>query len=739
MKIIPTSSRDQVLGVMVDGRELKIAHLAKQGAEIAILNLETVSLHHRLGKIKTPATLTSNPAEEAGKDIFGFEEAAQKTEAMFESPTEEGDVSSLLINAFGKYLEQRIPLAVNVPEGQATYYSFESNFGLKGKKLRQRLREEISPLAGGSLDRAMLDCFQSASGALNAVVSEGSIPFIDELMEVRNFLPTPPVIRSVSANEIALVNLTRMSLELKPDEITALIYVGSDFSRIIMLRGDQPISFLQTIREGYQTPQICQTLFSKILLEQEEAGLSEVHQIALTGEVGVPHAHDFFTKQFPEARVHLVTPGILNTQLITAEQIAIFPNYAIPVALAWEVLDRKDPRFIRMDLVPQSLREGQRSFKVAWHGFALLGAIFGLMLLLSYQGLSRWSHIRSLDKSISRHQKEIELLQPDLTYIGQLQAQISDYSQNLNFMDSLIVDPGKWSRLFGKLMHDFKSVNQIWIENIKSDSGGFTMVGKTLFRNRVPKLADCLPRTDLKRVTRVISENGEVTYEYELTAGIPAPDTTRSISPFPPGTDRVNTAGGGIAEETASILLEPQTQPIPGMAASQLPSAESAPASNSGKAAETAPASEISAEPEAAPNPAVTAETPGLASGAKKIYTDGIDLVHAGDIAGAKKAFSSLLERYPDVRQAAAARYWLGECRYAEGNYASAIEDFAASLDYETNTKREAALLMLGLTYLKLGQDDKAKAQFEALLEEFPNGEYTQKARGFVQHLSTQG
>ncbi len=739
MKIIPTSSRDQVLGVMVDGRELKIAHLARQGAEIAILNLETVSLHHRLGKIKTAAALASNPAEEAGKDIFGFEEAAQRSEEMFESPTEEGDVSSLLINAFGKYLEKRMPLAVNVPEGQATYYSFESNFGLKGKKLRKRLRDEISPLAGGSLDMAMLDYFQSASAALNTVVSEGSIPLIDELLELRNFLPAPPVIRSVSANEIALVNLTRVSLELKPDEITALIYIGSDFSRVIMLRGDQPISFLQTIREGYQTPQICQTLFSKILLEQEEAGLSEVHQIALTGEVGVPHAHDFFTKQFPEARVHLVTPGILNTQLITAEQIAIFPNYAIPVALAWEVLDRKDPRFIRMDLLPPSIREGQKSFKVAWHGFALLGAIFGLMLLLSYQGLGRWSHIRALEKSVVRQQQTLESLQPDLLYIGQIQSQVSDYQKNLTFMDSLIVDPGKWSRLFSKLAQDFKSVNEIWIDNITSEPAGFTMIGKALIRDRIPKLSDCLPNTSLKRVTRVISEKGEITYEYELTAGIPAPDTTRSTNPFPPGTDRVNTPGGGIAGETASILVEPQTEPIPPLPASPPPSVASAPASNPSEAVATAQAPEINTEPEATAKPAATSELPRPMSGARKIYTDGIDLVYAGDLAGAMKAFSSLLEQFPDARQAAAARYWLGECRYAEGDFAAAVQDFAASLDYEINTKREAALLMLGLTYLKLGQDDKAKTQFEALLEEFPNGEYTQKARGFVQHLSTQG
>jgi len=302
MKILPLSSRDQVLGVMVDGREIRIAQLARQGSEIAILNLETVSLHHRLGKIKTPAAVATAGSEDSGKDIFGFEDTAQRSDEMYDSPTEEGDVSALLINVFSKYLESRMPLAVNIPEGQATYYNFESDFGLKGKKLQKRLHDEISPLAGGTLDMAMLDYFQSAGGALTTVVSEGNIPLLDELLELKTFLPSAPIIRRVNANEIALVNLTRLSLDLKSEEITAVVYIGNDFSRVIMLRGEQPISFLQTIREGYQTPHICQTLFSKILLEQEEAGLAEVHQIVLTGEIGIPRAHDFFSKQLRPAR-----------------------------------------------------------------------------------------------------------------------------------------------------------------------------------------------------------------------------------------------------------------------------------------------------------------------------------------------------------------------------------------------------------------------------------------------------
>ncbi|RJQ47847.1 MAG: hypothetical protein C4534_00475, partial [Gaiellales bacterium] len=272
-----------MLGVMVDGRDLRLAHLGWHGGEIVIHSLESVTLAHRLGRIKPVKTPLTTAPEPENKDVFGLEDPGLPPADEFgETETEEVDLSGALINVFSKYPLNKVRLAVNVPEGQTTFFNFENDFNLKGAKLLKRLREEISPLVGGSLDSAILDHFRSKSGEVTAVVCEGNIPLIDELLEIKNFLPGgAPLYGLVGSNELALVNLVRANYDLPAEEITAVVYLGCDFSRVIILKGDHPLSFVQTIREGYTSPQVCHTLFSKILLEQEEAGLPEINRILL--------------------------------------------------------------------------------------------------------------------------------------------------------------------------------------------------------------------------------------------------------------------------------------------------------------------------------------------------------------------------------------------------------------------------------------------------------------------------
>jgi Tfp pilus assembly PilM family ATPase len=337
MKLPGKSSKKQVLGVAVDGTDLRIAQLGWENGEIAIYALETVALPARLGKISSVGGGVL--LEEKAGDVFGFDEEEPETDPMDLNVEEEetGDLSNTLMNVFSKYPLRRNRIAVNIPEGQATYYSFESDFGLKGKKLLKRLNEEISPLTGGTMDSATIDYFRTEEGGLTVVVSEGQIPLIEQLLDIRNYLAGGmPYFCSVNSNEIALINLVRRALDPPEDKIVALVYIGCDFSRVIILRGGEPLSFIQAIREGYQSPQVCQTLFSKILLEQEEAGIPDIDQIVLTGEIGMTRALDFFQKQFPDAEVKPMTPGPLDTSLLKNEELAVFSNFAIPVSLAWK-------------------------------------------------------------------------------------------------------------------------------------------------------------------------------------------------------------------------------------------------------------------------------------------------------------------------------------------------------------------------------------------------------------------
>jgi len=809
MKIPGKPAAKQVLGVMADGTELRIANLGIEKGEVAIYSLETISLPARLGKLRT-ATAAQPAAVDADEtDIFGFEEG----EGVEEADSKEGeqgehegaDLSSTLINVFAKFPLKKTKLAVNIPEGQATYYSFESDFGLKAKKLQKRLREEIGPLAGGTLDSAIIDHFKTESKGLMVVVSEGNIPLIEELIDIKNFLAGGvPYFCQVSSNEISLVNLVRATMDPQPDQITAIVYIGNEFSRVIILKGDEPISFIQAIREGYNSPQVCQTLFSKILLEQEEAGIPEIDQIVLTGEIGITRAHQFFSKQFPDADVKPITPGPLDTSLLKNEEIAIFSNYAIPVAMAWEALQKRNPRWLKLDLMPHAVKEAQKPFKVAWHGFAMLGIIFFFMALLTYQGFNRLNSIRSLEESIALKQSSIASLEPELVKIGQLQRQININKGNLEFLDALIEDPEKWSRLFAKLSEDFQKVNRIWIDHIQSTPYGFTMVGKALARDRVPLLAAGFQGVNLKRVTRVISEQGNVIYEFEIDAEIPPPLEPEPAEHEPVSTDRIATPGGSIAANSKSpsgtggsfAARLPEEKKVP-------PSVKTTPKESNKSLPETPEknvdqkigpmAKKVEKEepifakmnkPESnavgiekqqpdlvdtkkrVPVTAqVKSEKPQIAevkktknttveqkekrasaeqaiSISKKDqtpidhYKQGLNLIHKRDIKGAMAEFQTLLNENPDIAKAAAAHYWVGECHYALKNYEEAAREFEVSLDYANNPKRQAGMMMLGMSYLKLGQKEKAGEQFEAILKAFPNGEFAKTAKRKLAELT---
>lgn len=747
---------------MVDGTDLKIAHLGWEKNEITIYSLESVSLPVRLGKYR-PQNYNQNVAayDSLQGDVFGLESGEPDQPVIIEENSENApaDASGTLVNVFTRYPLRKTSLAVNIPEGQATYYNFESNFDLKGKKLDKRLREEIAPISGGTMDSALLDSFPTEAGGLMVVMAEGNIPIIDELRDIKNFLPGGiPHYSLVSSNEIAIVNLVRSTLDPPSDQITAVVYIGCDFSRVIIMRGCEPISFVQSIREGYSSPQVCHTIFSKILLEQEEAGIPDINKIVLAGEIGMTRAFEFFSRQFPDAEVGPITSGPLNTNLLKSEEIAIFSNYAIPVSMAWEALDRKNQSFLRTDLMPVSVRDSQKAFKVAWHGFALLGVVFCGMVLLSYQGISRYNNIKSLQHSIQTKRANNEALQPDLALVNQFQTQIATAKTNLDFMDSVIVDPDKWSRLFSNLTENFKNVKKIWIDRVQSTPEGFTMIGRSLSRDRIPQLAGNLPGVFLQRVTRVISEAGEVVYEFELTAQIPEPikenepelpnnpaleesapiDNSTSL-PIADGasaepSEQVNSAAMGPMLPSTQADVKPEELSAPVEPVKVTPPVEKA----KPKTADEKPAAKLQTDntqkPGAPPAASNNSAVSNASSASEDLYQNGIRLIKESKKREALAEFGLLVDKFHDAPEAPAANYWVGECYYALEKYSEAAAAFEASLTYKKNTKAEAALLMLGSSYDKLGQTDKARQQYEALLQRFPNGQYVSAAQNKLDH-----
>jgi TolA-binding protein len=73
--------------------------------------------------------------------------------------------------------------------------------------------------------------------------------------------------------------------------------------------------------------------------------------------------------------------------------------------------------------------------------------------------------------------------------------------------------------------------------------------------------------------------------------------------------------------------------------------------------------------------------------------------------------------------------YWIGESRYALGEYPRAADAFGTVLSMGGSDKADAALIMRGQTYLHMGRKADAKNDFRRLLDAYPHSQYAKQAR----------
>lgn len=123
-------------------------------------------------------------------------------------------------------------------------------------------------------------------------------------------------------------------------------------------------------------------------------------------------------------------------------------------------------------------------------------------------------------------------------------------------------------------------------------------------------------------------------------------------------------------------------------------------------------------EPGSVPEPPRTTDLPP-----QQQYDAAMQLLRAGDYAGAERGLQLFLELNPDHALAPNAAYWLAETHYVRKSYAEAAAAFARN--YRTygkdDTKAPDNLLKLGMSLEGLQETDKACRTFAELAKEFPN------------------
>ena len=126
---------------------------------------------------------------------------------------------------------------------------------------------------------------------------------------------------------------------------------------------------------------------------------------------------------------------------------------------------------------------------------------------------------------------------------------------------------------------------------------------------------------------------------------------------------------------------------------------------------------------------------PLLGSTEYDVYQSGLRTFNNRQYDKAIAIFSNMLKDYPKGEYSDNARYWIGECYYAKGDFASGITSFNHVFDTRNSSKADDAQFKLGLCYLKMGQPAMAKEELRKMVDRYPASEYVARAKKYLAEI----
>ncbi len=120
----------------------------------------------------------------------------------------------------------------------------------------------------------------------------------------------------------------------------------------------------------------------------------------------------------------------------------------------------------------------------------------------------------------------------------------------------------------------------------------------------------------------------------------------------------------------------------------------------------------------------------------KRIYIESLSNYQNGLYAQSISGFSKLVISDPQNDLADNSQYWLAECYYSQKNYKRAIIEFEKVFTFAGTDKDDDAQLKLGLAYQSMGNLQKAREEFQRLVDYFPGSEFYDRAKSTLNQLT---
>lgn len=182
--------------------------------------------------------------------------------------------------------------------------------------------------------------------------------------------------------------------------------------------------------------------------------------------------------------------------------------------------------------------------------------------------------------------------------------------------------------------------------------------------------------------------------------------------------------GAPVRSGSRSTAAEPARPPAPAPVAEAEPPRDLLASDVESEEIDLPPVAPPPAAPTSPPTGADAARPAPLvpaSAAAQALYDQAYTLFHEKRYESAEAEFERFLELHPGSDLADNAQFWIGECRYARGDYDAALAAFTATVArYPEGNKVADALLKAGKTLEALGDRERARETYEEVRRRYP-------------------
>ena len=247
-----------MLGLFVDGLDVKLAHLSVSRKHIVIKELKTATLVKKLHDRKL---MDENVGSLDGCRTMHSPLPMRRRPSRTSDSGE--DNNAVLLGLIANYPRHKYSLTYSLSEPSIYYHILESDFGLKGKRLKDRILTELRSTRAFQPAADAVDAIKTDEGNLLCIVREDGLSLINALENIKGYIGNRlPLISGVTSADVSMMNVVRANYEFEPQDVTVVIYVGTEFTRLIFMRGEHFHQFAPIIGEGYDSPNLQNTVYS---------------------------------------------------------------------------------------------------------------------------------------------------------------------------------------------------------------------------------------------------------------------------------------------------------------------------------------------------------------------------------------------------------------------------------------------------------------------------------------------